>query len=193
MPVCASLCQMHLHGRLACMYTEIRHAGSPSSSQQHNSHRRVTQLSACCAGAPLSHLCHPLPGAISKLSNTKQEPKDLLNIQARQPQLKEAQRCWVQVLAGALQDNKRAVIVGEPTFGKGLIQTIVEMSDGSAVVATAARYRVSRQLPWTQPAQQASACLCCGSSPELLPYTRVAICLPRNHTAGLRGRPYPEL
>ena len=48
----------------------------------------------------------------------------------------------MQVLAGALQDNKRAVIVGEPTFGKGLIQTIVEMSDGSAIVATAARYRV---------------------------------------------------
>ena len=48
----------------------------------------------------------------------------------------------VQVLAGALQDNRRAVIVGETTFGKGLIQTIVELSDGSAVVITAARYRV---------------------------------------------------
>ena len=52
----------------------------------------------------------------------------------------------LQVLAGALQDNRRAVIVGEPTFGKGLIQTIVEMSDGSAIVATAARYRVRQAL-----------------------------------------------
>ncbi len=42
-------------------------------------------------------------------------------------------RCTViclQVLAGALQDNKRATIAGERTFGKGLIQTLVELSDG---------------------------------------------------------------
>lgn len=52
----------------------------------------------------------------------------------------------VQVLAGALQDNRRATIVGETTFGKGLIQTIVELSDGSAVVITAARYRVHAPL-----------------------------------------------
>lgn len=32
--------------------------------------------------------------------------------------------------------------MGEPTFGKGLIQTIVELSDGSAVVVTVARYQV---------------------------------------------------
>ena len=49
--------------------------------------------------------------------------------------------CW-QVLAGALQDSGRASIVGETTYGKGLIQTIVELSDGSAVVITVARYQV---------------------------------------------------
>ncbi len=47
----------------------------------------------------------------------------------------------MQVLAGALQDNKRATIAGETTFGKGLIQTIVELSDGSAVSVTVARYQ----------------------------------------------------
>ena len=47
----------------------------------------------------------------------------------------------LQVLAGALQDNKRATIAGESTFGKGLIQTIVELSDGSAVSVTVARYQ----------------------------------------------------
>ena len=47
----------------------------------------------------------------------------------------------VQVLAGALQDNGRAKIVGETTFGKGLIQTIVELSDGSGVAVTVARYQ----------------------------------------------------
>lgn len=37
---------------------------------------------------------------------------------------------WLQVLAGALQDNKRAAVAGERTFGKGLIQTVVALSDG---------------------------------------------------------------
>lgn len=46
-----------------------------------------------------------------------------------------------QVLAGALQDNGRARVAGTPTFGKGLIQTIVELSDGSGVAVTVARYQ----------------------------------------------------
>ncbi len=46
-----------------------------------------------------------------------------------------------QVLAGALKDNKRATLVGQTTFGKGLIQTIVPLSDGSAVAVTVARYQ----------------------------------------------------
>ncbi|CAL8471979.1 g11521 [Coccomyxa elongata] len=46
-----------------------------------------------------------------------------------------------EVLAGALKDNHRARIVGERTFGKGLIQTIVELSDGSGVAVTVARYQ----------------------------------------------------
>lgn len=47
----------------------------------------------------------------------------------------------LQVLAGALKDNGRAHIVGERTFGKGLIQTIVELTDGSGVAVTVARYQ----------------------------------------------------
>lgn len=46
-----------------------------------------------------------------------------------------------EVLAGALKDNGRARIVGERTFGKGLIQTIVELTDGSGVAVTVARYQ----------------------------------------------------
>jgi len=46
-----------------------------------------------------------------------------------------------EVMAGALSDNRRATIVGEKTFGKGLIQTIIPISDGSAVVVTVARYQ----------------------------------------------------
>jgi len=46
-----------------------------------------------------------------------------------------------QVLAGALKDNKRGRVAGENTFGKGLIQTLVPLSDGSAVAVTVARYQ----------------------------------------------------
>ena len=46
-----------------------------------------------------------------------------------------------EVLAGALHDNGRATVFGEKTFGKGLIQTVVPLSDGSAVAVTVARYQ----------------------------------------------------
>ena len=136
-------------------------------SQQYDAYHRLTQLSASCAESLLSTL-PALKGAPIKLS-ARPEPGDLSKIWACQLQLTEAEGSWVQVLAGALQDNKRAVIVGEPTFGKGLIQTIVEMSDGSAVVATAARYRVSCQLSWRELAWHVSACLRCSCDPRSLP------------------------
>ena len=46
-----------------------------------------------------------------------------------------------EVLAGALRDSRRARILGETTFGKGLIPTLVPLSDGSAVSVTVARYQ----------------------------------------------------
>jgi carboxyl-terminal processing protease len=45
-----------------------------------------------------------------------------------------------EIVAGALQDLERAVILGTPTFGKGSVQTIIPISDGSAVRLTTARY-----------------------------------------------------
>ncbi|MCL6436128.1 MAG: PDZ domain-containing protein [Leptolyngbyaceae cyanobacterium HOT.MB2.61] len=45
-----------------------------------------------------------------------------------------------EILAGALKDNKRAIIVGEKTFGKGLIQSLFDLSDGSGLAVTVARY-----------------------------------------------------
>ncbi len=45
-----------------------------------------------------------------------------------------------EIVAGALQDNKRAVIVGQKTFGKGSVQTLVELDDKSAIKYTIARY-----------------------------------------------------
>lgn len=45
-----------------------------------------------------------------------------------------------EILAGALKDNKRAKLVGEKTFGKGVVQTVSKLSDGSGVAVTIARY-----------------------------------------------------
>ena len=45
-----------------------------------------------------------------------------------------------EVLSGALQDNGRAKLVGEKTFGKGLVQSVRLLSDGSGLTVTIAKY-----------------------------------------------------
>jgi carboxyl-terminal processing protease len=45
-----------------------------------------------------------------------------------------------EIVAGALQDHKRAIIMGTKSFGKGSVQTIQELRNGSAVKLTTARY-----------------------------------------------------
>jgi carboxyl-terminal processing protease len=45
-----------------------------------------------------------------------------------------------EIVAGALQDHKRAIILGSKTFGKGSVQTILPLSGGTALKLTTARY-----------------------------------------------------
>jgi carboxyl-terminal processing protease len=45
-----------------------------------------------------------------------------------------------EIVAGALQDSKRAIIMGEKSFGKGSVQTILPTNTGSAIKLTTARY-----------------------------------------------------
>ncbi|VXD20545.1 carboxyl-terminal processing protease CtpA [Planktothrix paucivesiculata] len=45
-----------------------------------------------------------------------------------------------EILSGALHDNHRATLVGEKTFGKGLIQSLFDLSDGSGLAVTVAKY-----------------------------------------------------
>jgi len=60
-----------------------------------------------------------------------------------------------EIVAGALQDNKRALVLGTKTFGKGSVQTILPLSDGSGLRLTTARYYTpsgnSIQLTGIQP------------------------------------------
>src|SRR5690606_7104276 len=45
-----------------------------------------------------------------------------------------------EIVAGALQDHRRALIVGTSTFGKGLVQTVMPLSKGRALKLTTSRY-----------------------------------------------------
>ena len=45
-----------------------------------------------------------------------------------------------EILAGALKDHKRAIVIGEKTFGKGSVQTVVPLADGSALKLTTSKY-----------------------------------------------------
>ncbi len=52
----------------------------------------------------------------------------------------EASASASEIVAGALQDHKRALIMGQPTFGKGSVQTLLELPNGAGLKLTVAKY-----------------------------------------------------
>ncbi len=70
----------------------------------------------------------------------KAEPEDVLDGAPIIVLVNEGSASASEIVAGALQDHKRAVIMGRQTFGKGSVQTIVPVTDTVAIKLTTARY-----------------------------------------------------
>ena len=67
-------------------------------------------------------------------------PGDLLDGAAMVVLINAGSAAGAEVVAGALQDNNRALIAGQPSFGKGSVQTITPLYHGGALKLTTARY-----------------------------------------------------
>ncbi|MHB8535246.1 MAG: S41 family peptidase [Sulfuricaulis sp.] len=78
-----------------------------------------------------------VPDSKMRLSAT---PGDVLNGAPMVVLINGGSASASEIVAGALQDHKRAIIMGTKSFGKGSVQTIIPMSNGGALKLTTARY-----------------------------------------------------
>lgn len=102
-----------------------------------------------------------LPSAVEVTQNFVPRGVEIVKTQGRDPETKRSYTSQIEpvcletpmvvlvdegsasaseIVAGALQDLDRAAVVGKPTFGKGLVQTLVDFKEGRALKITTARY-----------------------------------------------------
>jgi carboxyl-terminal processing protease len=79
-----------------------------------------------------------------RIANSEQtftaKPDDLLNGEPIVVLVNGGSASASEIVAGALQDNKRGIVVGTKTFGKGSVQTVMPLTETTAVKMTTARY-----------------------------------------------------
>jgi len=75
-----------------------------------------------------------------KKQEFKAEPEGLITSKPTVILINNESASASEILSGALKDHKRAFLVGETTFGKGLVQRILKLPDGSGINLTVAKY-----------------------------------------------------
>jgi carboxyl-terminal processing protease len=70
-----------------------------------------------------------------------------------------------EILAGALQDHDRAAIVGEPSYGKGLVQSVMPLSEGAGLAITTAFYYTPSGRSIQRPLRDSALSTTFGNSP----------------------------
>jgi carboxyl-terminal processing protease len=95
-----------------------------------------------------------------------------------------------EIVAGALQDHGRAVVVGTQTFGKGSVQTIVELEDGSALKLTVARYFTPKHRSIQEKGITPDVAV---ADPSMPPETDPGTDTPQSGRPAAAARPDPQL